>query len=393
MRRISITVAVLAAIGGLAYAALPFAAARIERSLNTFEPLELAEPSERAAQLYDRLAIVDLHDDLLLWGRDPLDRSDRGHTDAPRLADARVAVQVLGGVTKTPRGLNFDSNASDALDMITALAIVQRWPPATWFSLRERALYVGRRFQYLGVRSVGTVVPITSAMHLDSVVYNRRRGSRVLGVVMSAEGMNMLEGRLETLEELWQSGYRMLAPTHFYDNEVAGSAHGEKKGGLTPFGVRAIDRMQELGFAIDLAHASPATIDDVLARAKSPVIVSHTGVQSDCPGPRNLSDAQLRAIAATGGVVGIGFFEGAVCDISPDGIARAIRRAVDVAGIEHVGLGSDWDGATRVAVGPAQLVHLVDALLRAGFEDAEVRAIMGRNAQRVLRAVLPETDR
>ena len=390
MRRFAPLTALVVVLAGVVATVLVVAPERIEAGLNQKLEVDLPEPSEAARALHERLWIADLHDDLLLWGRDPLVRSSRGHTDVPRLVDARVALQVLGAVTKTPSGLNFESNSADAFDMITALAIVQRWPPATWWSLRERALYIGRRFQALGPRSVGAVTPVRTGMDVDAAFYARRKGARGMGVMLSAEGLHMLEGRLETLEELWDHGYRMLAPTHFFDNEVAGSAHGEEKGGLTPFGVRVVDRMQEIGFVIDLAHASPATIDDVLARAKSPVIVSHTGVQATCPGPRNLSDAHLRAIAATGGLVGIGFFEGAVCDPSPDGIARAIRHAADVVGVEHVALGSDWDGATSVVVGPGELVYVTDALLRAGFSEAEVRGVMGRNAQRVLRAALPQ---
>ena len=90
-----------------------------------------------------------------------------------------------------------------------------------------------------------------------------------------------------------------------------------------------------------------------------------------------------------GGVIGVSFFAGAVCDISPDGIARAIRYVADRVGVEHVGIGSDWDGATRVVVDPPKLVYLTDALLRAGFDEAEIVAIMGGNALRVFQQVLP----
>ena len=171
--------------------------------------------------------------------------------------------------------------------------------------------------------------------------------------------------------------------------EISGSAHGEEKSGLTPLGERVIDRMQQLGIVIDLAHASPRTIDHVLDRARTPIVVSHTGVQATCAGPRNLSDGHLERIGRGGGVVGIGLFAGAVCDISPEGVARAMRHVADLIGVEHVALGSDWNGATRVQIDAAHLVHLTDALLRDGFDEDEVRAIMGHNALRVLRRTLP----
>lgn len=211
----------------------------------------------------------------------------------------------------------------------------------------------------------------------------------MVGVMIAAEGMHPLEGRLETLDELHAAGFRMMAPTHFFDNEVAGSAHGEEKGGLTDFGEQAIDRMQQLEMIVDLAHASSATIDDVLLRMNGPLVVSHTGVKATCPGPRNLSDAHIRAIAGIGGVMGIGFFGGAVCDITPEGIVKAMRHVADLVGVEHIALGSDWNGGTNVVIDAPKLVYLTDALLRGGFSEDEVKGIMGENAMRVMREVLP----
>jgi microsomal dipeptidase-like Zn-dependent dipeptidase len=246
------------------------------------------------------------------------------------------------------------------------------------------------RFDDAVERSRGALRAIRSRADLDALVSTRAAGDPVIGVLLASEGMHPLEGDLGKLEPLFDAGFRMLAPTHFFDNAVAGSAHGVEKGGLTPLGERAVDRMRELGMILDLAHASPDTVDDVLDRARGPVIVSHTGVQGTCPGPRNLSDAQLRRIAQGGGVIGIGFFAGAVCDVSPQGIARAMRHAATVAGVRHVALGSDWNGGTRVQVDPTRLVALTEALLRAEFSEDEVRAIMGENALRVLRSLLPQ---
>jgi microsomal dipeptidase-like Zn-dependent dipeptidase len=115
-------------------------------------------------------------------------------------------------------------------------------------------------------------------------------------------------------------------------------------------------------------------------------------VQATCEGPRNLSDEQLRALAARGALIGIGFWDGAVCDASPHVIAKAIRHAVDVAGLDHVALGSDWDGATTVAFGADQVVQVTEALLQAGFSETEIRAVMGENVKRFLLANLPPGD-
>ena len=142
---------------------------------------------------------------------------------------------------------------------------------------------------------------------------------------------------------------------------------------------------------MDLAHASPRTVDDVLAIARRPVVVTHTGVKGTCPGPRNLSDDQIRRIAATGGVIGIGYWDGAVCEIDPASIARAIRYTSRIAGTDHVALGSDFDGATRTYFDVSDLVLVTDALLAAGFREDEIRRIMGGNVVRLLLNALPRT--
>jgi membrane dipeptidase len=133
----------------------------------------------------------------------------------------------------------------------------------------------------------------------------------------------------------------------------------------------------------------PQLVDDVLAVATRPVIVSHTGVRGTCDNQRNLDDGRLAAIAATGGVIGIGLWVTALCGESPRAWARAVRHGVEVAGIDHVALGSDWDGAVVAIIDAAGTVHLVDALLGEGFSEDEIRRIMGDNALRVLRATLP----
>ena len=181
----------------------------------------------------------------------------------------------------------------------------------------------------------------------------------------------------------------MAGLTHFFDNEVGGSAHGLVKGGLTPFGKQVVARLEERKILVDLAHASPRVIDDVLAQATRPVVVSHTGVQGTCPGPRNLSAEHLKRIAATGGVIGIGYFHGAVCGLDPAAIVRAIVYAVRIAGVKHVALGSDFDGATRAAFDATGVMLVTQGLLDAGFGDDDIADIMGGNVRRLLLAQLP----
>ena len=126
-------------------------------------------------------------------------------------------------------------------------------------------------------------------------------GQNRTAALLALEGLHPLEGKLENVDKLYEAGFRMAGLTHFFDNELGGSAHGVEKGGLTPFGRDVVARLEEKKMLVDLAHASPKVVDDVLAIARRPVVVSHTGVQTTCPGPRNFSDAHIRAIAARGG--------------------------------------------------------------------------------------------
>jgi microsomal dipeptidase-like Zn-dependent dipeptidase len=181
----------------------------------------------------------------------------------------------------------------------------------------------------------------------------------------------------------------MMAPTHFFDNDIGGSSAGADQAGLTDKGREMIRRMEARHVLVDLAHASPKTIDDVLAMATRPVLVSHTGVRATCESPRNLTDGQLRGIARTGGVIGIAYFSVAVCGADAAAIARAMRHAADTAGIDAVALGSDFDGAVDVPFDTTVLGLIIDALFEAGFSEDQIAKIMGGNALRLLRQALP----
>lgn len=384
MRRAAWAAALLVVLVAAVLAFLPGA---VERRFNgVLAPPPVA--SARARALHARLLVVDLHADSLLWGRDLLARGRRGHVDVPRMAEGNVAVQGFTVVTKTPRGQNIDSN-DDTTDNITLLALAQRWPPRTWGSLRERALYQAGRLRETAARSNGALTLIRSRGDLDEFL-ERRAGRRDLAAgFLGLEGAQSLGGDPGGLDELRDAGYRMVAPVHFFDTAFGGSAHGVAKGGLTAAGRALVEGLERRSMLLDLAHASAPTIDDALAMARRPVVVSHTGVKGTCDNPRNLSDAQLRGVARTGGVIGIGFWETAVCGPGPDAIARAIRHAVSVAGVEHVALGSDFDGAVSTPFDAAGLAALTEALLEAGFGEEDVARIMGANAIRVLQQALP----
>ncbi len=362
--------------------------ARTERRLCLTTGSPPYDASERAGELHRALTVVDLHADSLLWGRDLLRRSKAGQVDVPRLIEGNVALQVFAASTKSPRHLNYERN-DDRSDDVTLLALGGGWPPATWRSLLARALHMAARAEAMSHRSDGRFTLIRSRADLDRYLARRGDDPGITAGLLAIEGAHALDDDPANVDVVADAGFRMMSPSHFFDNAFGGSAHGMVKGGLTRAGREMIRRMDERSMILDLSHASGPTIDDALAVARRPVVVSHTGVRGTCDNARNLSDEQIRGIAGTGGLVGIGFWPTATGGDDAAAIARAVRHAVGVAGIEHVGLGSDFDGAVPQPFDATGMVLVTDALLAAGFTDDEVGHVMGGNAIRVLTEALP----
>jgi membrane dipeptidase len=342
--------------------------------------------SAAAEALHKNLIVADLHADSLLWKRDLLEHGSRGHVDVPRLAQGNVAIQAFTLVTTSPRGLNIYKNSDDT-DQIKLLAIAQLWPPNTWNSPKRRAIYEASRLHDFAERSQGKLVIIKSRAGLQKYLATRSPG-QVAGF-LGTEGSQPLEGRLENLNDLFNAGIRMMAPTHFTDTAIGGAAAGMNKGGLTDLGRQWVKALEAKSIIIDLAHASPATLRDVTAMASRPLLVSHTGVKATCDNPRNLSDEELQAVAKTGGVIGIGLWDTATCGTDAKATARALRHAVSVAGVDHVALGSDFDGAVTTPFDASGWVLVTDALLQEGFSEPDIKKIMGENVVRVLLQGLP----
>ena len=376
----------VAAVGAL----LLVGPGRVERSLNRIEPAASAGAVDaRAAALHRSLFVADLHADTLMWARDFLARGERGHVDLPRLVAGNVALQVLTTVTRSPHGLNYERNAADARDDITLLALVQRWPPRTWNSLTERALYQAARLDGFVARSQGQLTVLRNRADVEALVVRRAAGERVVGVVLGTEGSHALEGRLENIGRLHDAGFRIMSLQHFFDNELGGSLHGTSGAGLSDFGRAAVAEMLRRHIVIDVAHSSPAVVEDVLAATDVPLLVSHGGTWGHCPGPRNIPDALMQRIAARGGLVGIGFWAEAVCDASPAGIATALEAAVALLGEDAVALGSDFDGAVTTTIDAAGLPAITAALLARGMDERRIAKIMGGNAREFLLRGLP----
>jgi microsomal dipeptidase-like Zn-dependent dipeptidase len=265
--------------------------------------------------------------------------------------------------------------------------MLEGWPPRTWNSPKQRALYQAARLHQFAAGSKGALIVVHSRKELQDFLIHHRPG-QVAGF-LGSEGAQPLEGNLANLDELYSAGFRMMAPTHFTDTALAGAAAGINKGGLTELGRQWVRAMESKHMLIDLAHAAPAALRDTTSIATRPLIVSHTGVKGTCDNPRNLSDDELHAVARTGGVVGIGLWDTATCGNDAQATARAIRYAVNLIGVDHVALGSDFDGEVTTPFDSSGWALLTEALLKNGFSEEEIRKIMGENVVRVLLEVLP----
>ncbi len=358
----------------------------VDKQFNVLLDLKAPELPDSVRAFHKTLRAADMHDDILLWGRDLAEKHDHGHTDLPRLRAGSVRLQIFSVVTKTPSGINYQSNNAET-DQITLLMIARMAPLKAWYSLTERALYQAGRLRETAAEYPEQLTVVTNRKSLQSFLKNAAP-DKIAGV-LAIEGMHALDGKLENLDVLDKAGYRMIGLAHFFDNAFSGSAHGEEKYGLTELGRQAFREMEKRHILIDLAHASPRAIEDALAMATRPLVVSHTGVKAGCDSPRNLTDDQLRRIAATGGLIGIGFWSGAVCDSDVESVVDAMLHAVEIAGIDHVALGSDWDGATQEELSADRLPWLTAALLNRGLSKEDVRKIMGENLIRLLGTTLP----
>lgn len=381
---LAVVCASLVVIAGVIF--FGFAPAYVDSKQNRVVPLAAPGPKDsRHVPLY----VADLHNDALLWSRDLASVHSRGHSDLPRLRAGNIALQVFSAVTKSPAGLNNQRNDADARDDVTPLAIAQRWPMASWTSLYERAVFQLEKLQGLAERHPEQITLIRSR---DDLLEHRARyqqGTNQIAALYLIEGAHPLEGEIDNLDRLFAGGLRIIGLTHFFDNDVAGSLHGLGKGGLTDFGRTVVERADELGMVIDIAHASPAAVRETLALSGRPMILSHGGMAGHCATPRNLDDELMRAFAEAGGLLGIGFWSSAVCDATPTGIAGAVDYAVKTLGIEHVALGSDFDGAVTTRFDASRFDLITGELYKLGYSEQEVSLVMGENAYRFFLNNLP----
>ena len=333
--------------------------------------------------------VADLHADALLWKRNLLEKNSRGHVDVPRMVESNIALQVFSIVTRAPLGQNEVKTDGNAFDQINLIAFLQRWPRRTWTSLLERTLYQTKKLHRFAKQSQGKLRIIKNRNDLEAYLKARKKTPKITAGLLAIEGAHALEGKLSNVDVVFKAGVRMIAATHFFDNRVGGSAHGTQKGGLTQLGKQMLKRMDTLKIIVDLAHCSAKVIEDTLQSTKRPVVVSHTGVRGTCPNMRNLTDQQIKMIAKNGGIIGLGLWEKAVCGKDAAATAKAMRYVADLVGVQHVSLGSDFDGSIKAAFDITGLPLLVQALKKEKFSTQDIQKILGGNFLRILRATLP----
>jgi membrane dipeptidase len=374
----------------------------------------------RLERLMDRAVVVDLHDDttqmIVDEGYRLADRHDFGQVDAPRMRDGRVTGLFLSLWTDS--------------DRFTPLETMRR-------TIEQIDAVRGEV-----ARSAGDLELATTA---DDIVSARRR--KKIAVLMGIEGGYAIDSDLAVLRTYAALGVRYMTLTHtnhtpWADTSSAAPAHN----GLTAFGLQVVREMNRLGMMVDISHVSDKAFWDALEVSEAPLIASHSSCRALTQAPRNMTDEMLRALTKKGGVVHINFYEGflddgfaarekdltsdqagqkAVDDRTPKfgdrsahgPAARALdarrnaqlgriplarlldhfEHAIKIAGIDHVGLGSDFDGADDMfpegMEDISKLPNLARGLIERGYSDEDILKVLGGNTLRVMREVEATAER
>ena len=258
------------------------------------------------------------------------------------------------------------------------------------FAVSEVQAYVAqlRLVERIAQASSGKVVVARTGAQARAVAESGR-----LAAVLAVEGGHSIGKDLRNLRELGCIGARMLTITHFVANALGDSSQSPYKphGGLSAFGRKAVREMQGLGIIPDVAHLSDDGVRQVLDMATGPIVCSHTGMRALCPIPRNLPDDLARAIARTGGLVGVVLFppylEHRALRVPFERFLDHVVHAAHTVGPEHVAIGSDFDGWTWTPDGfrgPRDMSMIAEGLVRRGFSDSEIAAICFENYLRLL---------
>ena len=239
---------------------------------------------------------------------------------------------------------------------------------------------VGKHSQYVGI-----------ARTPDDLWMNKHLGKK--SIMLGIENGHALEGSLDNLRHFAQRGIVYMTLCHNGDNDICDSARGEHAhNGVSAFGREVISEMNRLGIMVDLSHAGEKSFYDALTLSKTPIVCSHSSCRALCDHPRNLTDDQMRALAQKGGVMQVTLYHGFLAkdgEATLEDAMRHIDHAVEVMGIDHVGLGTDFDGdgGVRGIASSAELLNYTRELLKRNFSETDIQKLWGGNFLRVMKEV------
>lgn len=379
-----------------------FVAATFYMGRNTYEMMNPVMspspyPTDQSIQsFHDSLFIADLHADTFNFITDFFKRNKTAHVDYPRLREGGISLMTMAIATEIPFSVVRRDPKGNVRggNMVTVGAVSQFEPMKNWFSQYERGLYSLSYANKLISDNPDKLRLIRYKEDLQELIQAHAEDpeNAPIGILFAVEGAHILEGNIERFDELYNNGVRMMSLTHAFDNEAGGSSEGVSKGGLTDYGKQLVERMIERGTIVDIAHASPALVDDLMARVQSPVVYSHGGVEAVCDIDRNLRQSALQKVKDNGGLIAVGFWPRVLCANSIESVASTMRYVADQIGVEHVALGSDFDGGVKVLFDASGIPLLTKALLENGFTREEIRLIMGENYSNLLLKSLPSKN-
>jgi membrane dipeptidase len=332
---------------------------------------------EAVLRLHERATVVDAHIDTLLDVMVPAarpvklptprkfgERSNKGHVDLPRLLEGGVDLQVFAVYIQPEYKI-------------------------------ERALH---RALQLFARFYKELEEHEDKMMLFTQVSDVREAEKKgkIAAMLSIEGGEAVEADLGILRMLYRLGLRAMTLTWNERNQIAdGAAEGRTKGGLTNFGVELVKEMNSLGMVVDVSHLSDAGFFDVIGTTTKPIIASHSNCRALCNHRRNLTDEMIKILADNGGVMGMNFAPAFVDEkkenVTLERLLDHVDHVVKIAGVEHVGLGSDFDGIESTPKGledVTRMPYLTEGLVKRGYKEADILKILGENFLRVFKDVM-----
>ena len=334
--------------------------------------------------------VIDGHNDALLRlrrsGGSLLERTEAGHLDVPRAREAGLAAGFFAVFVPGDDRVDWTAIGPPPYELPLS-------PPVD----ADRAALEAAAMADLLVEADGPLCVVRTAAELERCV-----AGGPLGAILHLEGAEPIEPDLSNLEGWYERGLRSIGLVWSRPNAFASGAAFRYPGsadtgpGLTRAGRALVDACHRLGILLDVSHLNTRGLRGVLRRPAGPVVATHSNAHAVCPASRNLTNAELRAIAATGGVVGITF---SVAMLRPDGrldtrtpiadVVRHVDHVTEQVGIDHVALGSDFDGAAIPdEIGDVTgLPRVLEALRAGGYDDEALRKIALGNWLRVLREV------